>query len=198
MNKKSFIALILVFCGLLCSLALSQTGTKKKRPLPYEYGRVVIDNYSDKANVAPVVFEHWIHRSMFTCRVCHVDIGFAMKAGGTDIKAADNARGYYCGTCHNGKMVVDGKTVFAACSRKVNYEDDKRCERCHSDGQKVASDFDFFQFSQPLTKGALRKRIGLGKIGRVGTHQPYQCASRPLHEKEFPSRAERLCAQPEG
>ncbi len=48
MNKKMLIALAssMVFCGLFCSLALSQTGTKKRRPLPYEYGRVVIDNYS--------------------------------------------------------------------------------------------------------------------------------------------------------
>src|SRR5208337_4566827 len=126
MNKQIFrLALILVFSVCFCGQALSQTGIKKKRPLPYEYGRVIINNYSDRADLSPVVFEHWIHRSMFTCRVCHVDIGFAMKAGGTDIKAADNAHGYYCGTCHNGKMVVDGKTVFPACSRKVNLEDEK-------------------------------------------------------------------------
>ncbi len=174
MNRKIFTALVLILvsCGLFCGLALSQTGIKKKRPLPYEYGRVVIDNYSEKANLAPVVFEHWIHRSMFTCRVCHVDIGFAMKANGTDIKAADNARGYYCGTCHNGKMVVDGKNVFQACSRKVNVEDEKRCERCHSYGQKVASDFDFFQFSQPLPKERFGNGLDWEKSEELGLIKP--------------------------
>ncbi len=173
-NRKIFTALVLILvsCGLFCGLALSQTGIKKKRPLPYEYGRVVIDNYSEKANLAPVVFEHWIHRSMFTCRVCHVDIGFAMKANGTDIKAADNARGYYCGTCHNGKMVVDGKNVFQACSRKVNVEDEKRCERCHSYGQKVASDFDFFQFSQPLPKERFGNGLDWEKSEELGLIKP--------------------------
>ena len=51
MNKKTWIALavILLFCG----QALSQTGTKKKRPLPYEYGQVIINNYSEKADLRP-------------------------------------------------------------------------------------------------------------------------------------------------
>jgi c(7)-type cytochrome triheme protein len=170
MNRKIFIAvaLILVFCG----SALSQTGVKKKRPLPYEYGRVVINNYSEKANLAPVVFEHWVHRSMFTCRVCHVDVGFAMKAGGTDIKAADNARGYYCGACHNGKRVVDGKIVFQACSKRVIGEDAKTCERCHSYGLKVASDFDFFQFSQPLPKERFGNGLDWEKAELLGLIKP--------------------------
>src|ERR1022692_3193580 len=62
-------------CKLVCRLLLekkkqNQTGVKKKRPLPYEYSRVVIDNDSDKADRAPVVVEQWIHRSKFTCRFC--------------------------------------------------------------------------------------------------------------------------------
>lgn len=170
MNKRTFIALavILVFCG----PALSQTSVKKKRPLPYEYGRVIIGNYSDKADLAPVVFEHWIHRSKFTCRVCHVDVGFAMKAGATGITAADNARGYYCGACHNGKMVAEGKTVFQSCSKKVTAEDAKRCQRCHSYGQKVASDYDFFQFSRPLPKERFGNGLDWEKAEELGLIKP--------------------------
>lgn len=156
MNKKAFIALTVILT--FCSQVPSQTGIKKRRPLPYEYGRVIINNYSDKAHLAPVVFEHWIHRSKFTCRVCHVDVGFAMKAGETGITAADNARGYYCGACHNGKRVVDGKTIFQSCSQKLTRDDASRCQRCHSHGLKVASDYDFFRFSQPLPK----ERFGNG------------------------------------
>jgi len=170
MNRKLFIALalVLVFCG----QSFSQTGTKKKRPLPYEYGRVVINNYSESAGLAPVVFQHWIHRSKFTCRVCHVDVGIAMKAGSTGIRAVDNERGYYCGSCHNGRTVVDGKPVFAACSKIVTYEDQKRCDRCHSLGKKVASDFDFFTFSQPLPKERYGNGIDWEKAEESGLIKP--------------------------
>src|SRR5512135_3646016 len=100
-RMKKYVALLAVM--LLCAgVAFSQTGMKKKRPLPFEYGRVIMNNYSDKAGLAPVVFDHWLHRTKFTCRLCHVDIGFAMKSGATEIKASDNISGYYCGTCHNG------------------------------------------------------------------------------------------------
>jgi c(7)-type cytochrome triheme protein len=157
---------------LLCGLSLSQTGTKKKRPLPYDYGRVVLNNYAEKSNVAPVVFQHWIHRSKFTCRVCHVDVGLGMKANSTGIHAADIERGYYCGACHNGKTVVDGKTVFAGCSRTPSFEDQKRCVRCHSVGKKVQSDFDFFAFSTPLPKQRFGNGIDWEKSEELGLIKP--------------------------
>ena len=50
----------------------------------------VIDNYSKRYRLSPVVFDHWLHRAKFTCRLCHVDIGFAMKANETGIRAVDN------------------------------------------------------------------------------------------------------------
>jgi len=157
MNQKAIILFILVL-AVICP-GLAQTGRKQRRPLPYEYGQVVIDNYSEKAGRAPVVFEHWIHRAKFTCRVCHVDLGFAMKAGGTGVTASDNERGYYCGACHDGKRVfADGKTAFAACSQAATPADSKRCDRCHSWGKEVKSDFDFFAFSAPLPK----ERFGNG------------------------------------
>jgi c(7)-type cytochrome triheme protein len=170
MNQRTRITLvvILIFCG----QALSQTGTKQRRPLPYEYGRVIIDNYSEKADLPPVVFEHWIHRSKFTCRVCHVDIGFAMKAGATGITAADNERGYYCGACHNGKLLDEGKPVFQACSKTMRFADDKRCVRCHSLGQNVASDFDFFAFSKPLPKAFFGNGIDWEKAEEMGLIKP--------------------------
>jgi c(7)-type cytochrome triheme protein len=168
--KTIFLALAVMLA--FCTPARSQTGIKKRRPLPYEYGRVIIKNYSEKAGLAPVVFEHWIHRSKFTCRVCHVDIGFAMKAGATDITAADNARGYYCGACHDGKRVVDGKTLFQTCSDNATAEDTKRCERCHSYGLKVASDYDFFRFSEPLPKERFGNGLDWEKAEELGLIKP--------------------------
>jgi len=78
-------------------------GVKKKRPKLDEYGNVVMNNFSEKEKMAPVVFKHWLHRSKYTCRLCHVDIGFAMQAGATGVTEADNKIGMYCGSCHNGK-----------------------------------------------------------------------------------------------
>jgi len=153
MKRLLFVTcLILVFAG----LTLAQTGVKKKRPLPYDYGRVIINNYSEKVGLAPVVFDHWLHRAKFTCRLCHVDIGFAMKTGATDIKADDNMKGYYCGTCHNGKMLHNDRRIFEACSK--NREDIKRCERCHSMGKDVKKEYVFNIFTEKLPK----ERFGNG------------------------------------
>jgi c(7)-type cytochrome triheme protein len=183
MNKATLIALTvtLIFCG----QGLSQTGVKKRRPLPYEYGRVVINNSSEKAHLPGVVFQHWIHRSKFTCRVCHVDIGFAMKAGATGVTAIANAQGYYCGSCHNGVMVVKGKKVFASCSPEVpdtgsrhaltvrrSAAEQMRCARCHSLGQDVSSDYNFFRFSEPLPKARFGNGIDWEQSEELGIINP--------------------------
>lgn len=152
------LALILILSVPLFAQTAAKTAVKKKRPLPYEYGRVVIDNYTEKGPLAPVVFDHWLHRAKFTCRVCHVDIGFAMKANATDIKAADNMRGYYCGACHNGKTIVEEGTLFAACSKAATEDDQARCERCHSLGKTDKIDSEFIRFARPLPK----ERFGNG------------------------------------
>ena len=69
-----------------------------------EYGDVVINNYSDEAEMRPVVFPHWFHRIRFRCKVCHADLGFQFKAGGNDINMLKIIDGEYCGACHNGDI----------------------------------------------------------------------------------------------
>ena len=129
------------------------------RAIPSEYGRVIIKNYSKRAGMAPVVFDHWVHRSRFTCRLCHVDIGFAMNAGDTDITAAMNRQGLYCGACHDGKRPVGDKKMFAACSEGVSKEESSRCDRCHSLGKKVKKEYDFAAFAEKLPKAVLGNQI---------------------------------------
>ncbi|MFA5353436.1 MAG: c(7)-type cytochrome triheme domain-containing protein [Thermodesulfovibrionales bacterium] len=153
--KKLFLAVAILL--LVVSITLAQTGMKKKRPLPDEYGRSVISNYSAKAGLSPVVFEHWLHRSMFSCRLCHVDIGFALENNATGIKASDNAKGYYCGACHNGTMVYGGVKVFASCS-PGELSVQKSCEKCHSEGRDVKKIFDFASFTAKFP----RERFGNG------------------------------------
>lgn len=129
--KRLFVVMVLVlgFAG----VALSAGGVKKKKVQEQDYGNFILNVNSLKTGVNPVLFEHWIHRKSFTCRVCHVDLGFAMKANEGGIKAADNMKGYYCGACHNGRLSFGGsERLFAACSDTVGKNDMKRCLRCHS------------------------------------------------------------------
>jgi len=119
---------------------------RKRRTPPQEYGRVVLEANASKAKVAPVPFDHWLHRARYTCRVCHVDVGFAMTPGGTDIRAADNAKGQYCGACH------DGRTAFAACSVRASPAQ-PACARCHVPPTAPRGDGGFAAFARDLPRG---------------------------------------------
>jgi len=127
-------------------------GRKHKTP-PAEFGREVLNNHSQKAKMAPVAFDHWLHRAKYTCRVCHVDIGFAMAPGATNVRAADNAKGMYCGACHNGRTKAEGVgPVFASCSLPPDALH-PACQRCHSVGTGAKPDYDFASFTKGLPKG---------------------------------------------
>jgi c(7)-type cytochrome triheme protein len=69
-----------------------------------EYGDVVINRFSDEAEMRPVVFPHWFHRIRFRCKVCHADLGFKFQAGGNEINMLKIIDGEYCGACHNGEI----------------------------------------------------------------------------------------------
>ena len=81
-----------------------------------EYGDIVLNNYSDKAGVRPVIFPHWFHRIRFSCKICHSDLGFQMKAGADKINMLKIINGEYCGACHNGKIAWPAEN----------------CELCHT------------------------------------------------------------------
>ena len=144
----TLVAAGVVLC--VCAASAQTFGVKKRRPRPEEYGNVVINNLSEKNGQAPVVFNHWLHRAEYTCRLCHVDLGFAMAAGQTGITEKDNRRGLYCGACHNGKEAFGPETRGRLGPPRRN------CRRCHSLGRKVAMAKDFYAF----TKGFPRARFG--------------------------------------
>lgn len=172
LKKFWLLLLLLPLCASLADAQPGTPGTKKRRPLPHEYGKVVIDKYSAQAGFAPVRFDHWLHRAKFTCRVCHVDIGFAMTANGSDIKALDNMSGYYCGTCHNGKMAYGNRTVFAACSSKYSKDDLGRCFRCHTKDDNIGRDIDFATFTRDLPKERFGNGIDWEKAEDTGLIKP--------------------------
>jgi len=117
---------------------------------PSDYGKVILDNHSPTAGPGPVVFDHWLHRAKFTCRLCHVDIGFAMEAKATGIEASTNRHGFHCGACHDGKRLFEGKPVFASCSDDAH---GKECTRCHSLGKQGVRKYDYKAFTAKLPKG---------------------------------------------
>jgi c(7)-type cytochrome triheme protein len=132
---------------------------------PSDYGKVIIGKTSSTTGPGPVVFDHWLHRAKFTCRLCHVDIGFAMQANATGITATTNRQGFHCGACHDGKRVIDKKTVFASCSENTNSKD---CNRCHSLGKKDVRKYTYKAYTAKLPKGLYgvdwRIAEGKGKI----------------------------------
>jgi c(7)-type cytochrome triheme protein len=158
--------------ALLAIGALSDEVAKKRRPLPDEFGRVVIDNRSAKSGLAPVVFNHWLHRAKFTCRLCHVDLGFAMKGGATDIKAADNAKGFYCGACHDGSREIGGRKVFASCDKPQPRESRAACLRCHSQGKDVKAEIEFGAITSGLPRGRFGNGVDWEKAEELGLIRP--------------------------
>ena len=128
---------------------------------PQDYGRVIISNFSSRAGLQPVRFDHWLHRSLYTCRLCHVDVGFAMEANGTKITADANSKGLYCGACHDGARTHKLKKIFPSCSKgEVKSEDAKRCTRCHSVGKGGEKrEYDYATFAARLPKQSFGELI---------------------------------------
>ncbi len=147
---SSAVALLILITG---AFSYADTfGVKKKRPKPHEFGSVTINNHSQKNNMSPVIFNHWVHRARFSCRLCHVDIGFAMQAGGTNVMEEDNKNGLYCGSCHNGTV------AFGPNSRDVEGNVTMNCIRCHSSGERVQFKNNFYEFRKKMP----RERFGNG------------------------------------
>jgi len=171
MNRLVAAFVVLLVCA---APAFSTDGVRKKRPRPYAYGSVVIDNFSSAAGISPVTFDHWLHRARYSCRLCHVDLGFAMQAGGTEISAADNRQGYFCGTCHDAKRTWGGRPIFAACVAGPAEADQSHCRRCHSVGRNPSREQAFAQFAAALPNERFGNGIDWEKAEASGLIKPLQ------------------------
>jgi c(7)-type cytochrome triheme protein len=164
---------IFVFLLFVPVFVLAQSGTKKRRPLPHEYGQGLITTPYANPLMPSVPFDHWLHRAKFTCRVCHVDIGFAMRMNGTGIRAEDIMRGFYCGSCHNGKMDIENRKVFKGCEKAYTEEEmERRCKRCHSVGEKSSSRYDFYEFTKEFPKERFGNGIDWEQAEAIGKIKP--------------------------
>ncbi len=133
--------------ALIFSSVLAHAWTSKR---PSSYGSVTIRNFSSRSGLAPVRFDHWLHRALYTCRLCHVDIGFAMEENGTKITADANMKGFYCGACHNGTRLFGEKKIFSSCTTSATPTQLIQCKRCHSVGENVQKEYDFASFTKKL------------------------------------------------
>jgi c(7)-type cytochrome triheme protein len=140
-------------------LVLGSSANGRTLPSPEDYGKVIMSNFSAKAHLPSVRFDHWLHRAFFTCRLCHVDLGFAMERNGTKTTAEMNAKGLYCGSCHNGTTTHDGKAIFETCSETLTSEETPRCLRCHSEGRKEERKYDYTSFVSKFPKGRVGKLV---------------------------------------
>jgi len=147
-KNRRYGVLVVVAVLLLTGMLLAQIYLPPAPAPPAMYGRVVLDSHAARSP-GPVVFDHWLHRSKFTCRLCHVDVGFAMTANGTGITQESIRQGYHCGACHNGKLVVEGNVVFAACQGDQYVP---ACDRCHGAVKRGVRRYDYQSFTAKLPK----------------------------------------------
>lgn len=114
---------IVLAVALMCAVVTARAhGFLNLPPLPSpdRYGNILINRTSTKNGVKPASFSHWLHRKKHTCRVCHSELEFNMKAGTTEITEMANKGGKFCGAggCH------DGRAVFG--------HEKSNCGKCHS------------------------------------------------------------------
>lgn len=167
MRSVKFFGIISILIGAFATGLFIQPGasaqdnatweTDLRRPKnPDTYGDVLMNrNTKDLKDVKPVMFSHWVHRSKYTCKACHTDLGFSLKARQTDIRQADIEAGKYCGTCHNG-----------AISFGVN-----ECEKCHSYGLQ-ASRGTIAEKLKDLPKDFFGNKVDWAKAVREGKIKP--------------------------
>ncbi|NCO57903.1 MAG: hypothetical protein COW73_06700 [Nitrospirae bacterium CG18_big_fil_WC_8_21_14_2_50_70_55] len=153
---------LLLFLALLFALA-PQAAAKGRYfdlpplPDPALYGNRLLNRSAEKNGVKPALFSHWLHRAKYTCRVCHVELGFNMELGTTEITEARNQHGEYCGACH------DGKEAFG--------HTPDNCDRCHT-GDLTAGADKFNAFAVTMPRTSYGNNIDWVKAVKEGKLQP--------------------------
>jgi len=126
----------------------------------WKYGNVVMRSKSRQAGMAPVVFAHWSHRTRFTCRVCHQELGFSMRQGDSGITRNQYLSGKFCGTCHNGSYAFTVKDGPQA-----------QCKRCHMESTTHLEER-FSEFSELLPMARFGNGIDWAAALKDGTIAP--------------------------
>lgn len=123
---------------------------------PRLFGTVLISRATRSGDTKSVAFSHWKHRSRYTCRVCHLELDFALRTNETEITEQANRQGAYCGACHNGKI------AFAVT--------EENCARCHS-GTVEGSDAGFAALMD-LPAAEFGNRVDWSRALAIGAIKP--------------------------
>ncbi|MCC6502214.1 MAG: hypothetical protein IT362_03630 [Deltaproteobacteria bacterium] len=151
----AFAAGLLLSTGAIAGSGVTWETDLRRAKNPDTYGNVVMDRATrDSKEVKPVVFAHWTHRSKYSCKACHTDLGFSFKGRTTEIKQSDITAGKFCGSCH------DGKTSFG-----VN-----ECDKCHSYGTPRANGI--AEKLKDLPKDAFGNKVDWAKAVKDGKIKP--------------------------
>lgn len=142
----------------------------------WKYGNVVMRRKSTKAGMAPVVFSHWSHRARYTCRVCHLELGFSMRAGDTRITREQYLAGQYCGACH------DGTTAFT-----VRDGESSQCGRCHMKNT-APLEAQFESFAENLPMSTFGNGIDWSKARESGQIRPVNSIRTQSQAMQLPEK----------
>jgi c(7)-type cytochrome triheme protein len=170
-RRFSRILLVLSLWLVLPSHGEGPRGLFKLPPLPppEAYGDLQIDRISREHGVEPVHFSHWTHRSAYTCRVCHFELGFEMQTNLTEITESANRKGQFCGACH------DGETAFG--------HTEEHCSKCHTGPpQDRRKAFKQFRKSLKLPAAPFGNRIDWVEARSRGLIQPQNSLFEPDFE----------------
>jgi len=167
--KIAFIVLLLISgSGLLAEWAFPRGNLNLPISSPPEsYGDVLMNGPSAReGEITPVIFSHWVHRTKYTCRVCHGELEFSMRANETGV-VCDNgkAKNKYCTICHNGKIAFATKD-----------DEGDNCRRCHNADQSP-NDEKFFALQKSLPRAKFGNEIDWVKALDNGSIKPKQSLS---------------------
>ena len=142
-------------------------------PLPprEEYGTILIDRTATANGQKAVSFSHWLHRTRFTCRVCHGELDFLMKANATEITEQANRNGKFCGACHNGTIA---------------FPNTGNCEKCHTGRLGAGSSkFEAFLLKTPMQRSSAGNGVNWTEGLNSGAVKPQTFLSKQPREMTF-------------
>lgn len=118
-SSAQIVLFLTIFAAIMtCGDSFAGTsGSYSLEIAPEKYGNILLSKKCVSAGQKEVLFTHWTHRMLYSCRVCHLELGFPMGVNETDITMDLNRSGKFCGFCH------DGKEAFGTT--------DKDCQKCH-------------------------------------------------------------------
>lgn len=119
---------------------------KKIEKVPGNFVMATHRKEMDAKGLSPVIYPHWIHRSFFRCKACHVEI-FIKKRGSNGISQAKIQEGRQCGACHNGKI-------------SFNAAAEENCGRCHLYGKPESKPLIDLSYYNPNKFKEIASRVG--------------------------------------